>query len=54
MRRKRIKPGQLVDVRLTPQERDLILDRTLVDSEMEGRLRSATSRGSSLVVQLTL
>lgn len=54
MRRKRIKPGQLVDVRLTPQERDLILDRTLIDSEMERRLRSATSRGSSLVVQLTL
>mgnify|MGYP006156147433 CR=1 FL=1 len=35
MRRKRIKPGQLVDIRLTPQERDLILERTLIDDEME-------------------
>jgi DNA-binding MarR family transcriptional regulator len=35
-------------------ERDLILDRTLIDSEMEGRLRGANSRGYSLVVQLTL
>jgi DNA-binding MarR family transcriptional regulator len=54
MRRKRIKPGQLVDVRLTPQERDLILERTLIDSEREGRLRGATPRGSNLVVRLTL
>lgn len=54
MRRKRIKPGQLVDVRLTPQERDLLLERTFIDDEMETRLRGATSRGSSLVVQLTL
>jgi hypothetical protein len=35
MRRKRIKPGQLVDARLTPQERDLIVERTLIDGEME-------------------
>lgn len=41
MRRKRIKPGQLVNVRLTPEERDLILERTLIDDEMEGRLRDA-------------
>jgi repressor LexA len=54
MRRKRVKPGQLVDVRLTPQERDLILERTLIDDEMEGRLRGATPRGSDLVVRLTL
>ena len=54
MRRKRIKPGQLVDVRLTPQERDLIIERTLIDGEMEARLRGATARGSNLVVQLTL
>jgi repressor LexA len=54
MRRKRIKPGQLVDVRLTPQERNLILERTFIDDEMAGRLRGATPRGSSLVVRLTL
>jgi hypothetical protein len=54
MQRKRIKPGQLVGVRLTPQERDLILERTLIDDEMAGRLRVATARGSDLVVRLTL
>ena len=54
MGRKRIKPGQLVDVRLTPQERDLIVERMLIDGEMEDRLRGATARGSNLVVQLTL
>jgi DNA-binding MarR family transcriptional regulator len=54
MRRKRIKPGQFVDVRLTPQERDLILERMLIDDELEARLRGATARGSNLVVRLTL
>jgi repressor LexA len=54
MRRKRIRPGQLVDVRLTPQERDLIVERTLIDDEMEARLVAAMARGSNLVVQLTL
>src|SRR5713226_5589431 len=54
MRRKRIQPGQFVDVRLTPQERDLIVERTLIDGEMEARLRGATARGLNLVVQLTL
>jgi DNA-binding MarR family transcriptional regulator len=54
MRRKRIKPGQFVDVRLTPEERDLIVERTLIDGEMEARLRGATARGLNLVVQLTL
>lgn len=47
MRRRRIKPGQLVDVTLTPQERDLILERTLIDDEMEGCLRGATARGAT-------
>jgi hypothetical protein len=36
MRRKRIEPGQLVDVRLTPQERNLILERTFIDDEIVG------------------
>lgn len=54
MWRKPIEPGQLVDVTLTPQERDLILEKTLIDDEMEGRLRGATPRGSNLVVRLTL
>jgi repressor LexA len=54
MRRKRIKPGELVDVRLTTRERDLILDRTFIDDEMRARLRGAASRGSNLMAQLTL
>jgi repressor LexA len=54
MRPKRIKPGQFVDVRLTTQERDLILERTFIDDEMGAHLRAAAARGSHLVVQLTL
>ncbi len=54
MRRKRIKPGQLVEISLTPQERDLLVERTFIDGEMEARLRGAAPRGSNLVVQLTL
>jgi repressor LexA len=54
MRRRRIEPGQRVDVRLTPQERNVILERTLVDDEMAGCLHAATRRGSTLVVRLTL
>lgn len=54
MRRRRIKPGELVDVKLTAKERDLILERTFIDGEMEERLRVATPRGSNLVVRLML
>ena len=43
-----------MDVRLTPRERDLIVERMLIDGEMEDRLRGATARGSNLVVELTL
>jgi repressor LexA len=43
-----------MDVRLTTQERDLILERTFIDDEIRARLRGAASRGSELVVQLTL
>jgi DNA-binding MarR family transcriptional regulator len=39
---------------LTRRERDLILERTLIDDEMEGRLRGATCRSFNLVVQLAL
>ncbi len=53
-RRKRIKRGQRVAFRLTRQERDLIVERTFVDAEIEGRLRNAMSSGSDLIVDLTL
>jgi hypothetical protein len=51
---KRIKPEQRLDFRLTPRERDLIIERTFIDAEMEERLRAAPSFGSRLIVQLTL
>jgi len=51
---KRIKPEQRVDFRLTLQERDLIIERTFIDAEMEERLRAAPRLGSRLIVQLTL
>jgi hypothetical protein len=50
----RIKPGQRLDFKLTLQERDLIIERTFIDAEMEQRLRAAAALGSRLVVQLTL
>lgn len=54
LRRRRITHGQRVPFRLTAQERDLIVDRTLVDAGLEGRLRNARSNGSDLIVDLTL
>src|SRR5439155_20715747 len=51
---KRIKPEQRLDFRLTLQERDLIIERTFIDAEMEERLRVAPPFGSRLIVQLTL
>lgn len=51
---KRIRPEQRLDFRLTPRERDLIIERTFIDAEMEERLRAAPPFGSRLTVQLTL
>lgn len=53
-RRKRIKRGQRVAFKLTRHERDLIVERTFVDAEIEGRLRNARASGSDLIVDLTL
>lgn len=54
MRPKRTKPEQRVDFRLTPRERDLIIERTFIDAELEERLQAAQALGSRLVVHLTL
>jgi hypothetical protein len=43
-----------VAFKLTRQERDLIVERTLVDAELEGRLCNARASGSDLIVDLTL
>ena len=47
MRRKWIKPGQFMDVRLTTHERDLILERTFIDDEIRARLRGQRLVGPS-------
>jgi hypothetical protein len=39
---------------LTLQERDLIIERTFIDAQMEERLRAAAPLRSRLIVQLTL
>ena len=54
MRPKRIKPEQRLDFRLTPRDRDLIIERTFIDAELEERLQAAQALGSRLVVHLTL
>jgi hypothetical protein len=41
MRPTRIKPEHRVDVRLTPRERDLIIERTFIDDELEERHQAA-------------
>jgi repressor LexA len=54
MTRKRIKPGTRIALMLSPLERDLIVERTLIDPEMEEQLRCAQPSGSKLVIALTL
>jgi hypothetical protein len=48
MQAKRIEPNHKVDFRLTPVERDLIIERTLIDAGLEERLQAArpVGRGS--------
>ena len=52
--RKQIKPGTPIPFPLTKAERDLIVERTFVDPEVEERLRHAARSGPELVVNLTL
>ena len=51
---KQIQPGQRLDLRFTLQERDLILERTFIDGEMEERLRTAAPLGSRKGIVLGL
>jgi DNA-binding MarR family transcriptional regulator len=50
----RIKPDERVPFKLSKPERDLILDRTFIDPQIQRRLRFAATSGSKLIVQLTL
>lgn len=52
--RRYIKPGSRISFRLSPRERDMIVDRAFLDPEVESRLRGAGTLGSRLVVALTL
>jgi hypothetical protein len=38
---KRIAPDHRVEFKLTPGERDLIIERTCIDAELEERLQAA-------------
>ena len=49
-----IRPGTRIPFRLSPRERDLVVERAFLDSEIEPRLRRAAVLGSGLVVSLTL
>jgi len=54
MRVRVIQPDERVPVRLSPTQRDLILERAFIEPELERRLRVAESEGASIVARLTL
>jgi DNA-binding MarR family transcriptional regulator len=54
MRPQLIQPDERIPVRLTAGQRDLILDHTFIDSELEKLLRVAVTDAASIVVGLTL
>ncbi len=54
MRPRVIQPEERVPVRLSPGQRDLILDHTFIDRELQQQLRVAEADGVSVVVRLTL
>lgn len=54
MIRKYIKPGTQLAVKLSPRERDLVVERAFLDPEVEGALQQAAPVGSKLVVNLNL
>lgn len=54
MIRKRIEPGTRLPVKLSTRERDLVIERTFLDPEIEAELRRAVPVGSKLVVNLNL
>ena len=53
-REKKIAPDERVEVRFTTQERDFILDHTLVDGEVIRLLRLAEIRNGQILARLTL
>lgn len=49
-----IEPGTRIPFRLSRRERDLVLKRCFLDSDMDSRLREAERTGGAVVVGLTL
>jgi hypothetical protein len=54
MRRRVIQPGERVRVRLTPPQRDLVIEHAFIDPELAKRLRVAEADGASIVALLDL
>jgi repressor LexA len=54
MIRKYIEPGTRLPVKLSTRERDLVVDRALLDPEIETALREAAPVGSKLLINLNL
>lgn len=52
--RKRIRPGDRVNIRLSRRERELVLNDTFLGGEVSDRVRAARVEGNSVAVQLTL
>lgn len=52
--RKYIKPGSRVSLLISLRERDMVLTQAFLEPDVESRLRGAATRGSRLVVDLTL
>jgi DNA-binding MarR family transcriptional regulator len=52
--RKYITPGSRIRFRLSPRERNLVVERAFLDPEIEVRLRGAATLGPGLAVELTL
>ena len=51
---KQLLPGERISIRLTPRDRDLILNHTYLGGDLEGRIRIAPADGSGVIVGLTL
>ena len=54
MRPRVIEPGERVPVRLTPSQRDLIIEHAFIDPELAKRLHVAEVEGASIIVLLDL
>lgn len=54
MRRKKIQPGEAVEVGFSIRERTLVLDHTLAGPDVTERFKIADVRGNKLVAKFTL